>query len=178
MNGEFESKVEAQLSTMRELELKLFVIEFNKAAQLDRSISKNSQKPMPGFRKELVNTCLTLMGKMDNDSLSNLEIRNRIDALSRKYAVSYGQAQKVVNVCLKQYMFLTRKYSCAQELDCPLDSTTMKGCKIKNKKMISVEADDYKSYQDSFEKENGLRIFKDEEYDKQRIENFFHGEKK
>lgn len=168
-----------ELDKMRDLELKLFIIEFNKASQLDRSISntKNPRKSKSEFRKALVDTCLALIKKMDEGALSNDEIRKKIKSLSEKYGVSYGQAQKVVNVCLKQYMFLTRNYQCAKELDCPLDTTTMKGYKIAHSRMCAVNAGDYERYQGLFEKENGLRIFKDEAYDDQRIENFFKGEK-
>ena len=161
-----------KLEKMRLLELKLFVIEFSRASQLDRSISKNSSKPKAGFREGLVNTCLTLIEKMDDGTLSNKIIREKIKQLSQKYNVSYGQAQKVVNVCLKQYMFLTQKYEFAKELDCPLDSTTMSGCKISHNRMNSVDESDYKQYQSLFEQSYNPRILKDKIYDNQRIDNY------
>lgn len=160
------------LEKMRLLELKLFVIEFSRASQLDRSISKNSSKAKAGFREGLVNTCLTLIEKMDDGTLSNRIIREKIKLLSQKYNVSYGQSQKVVNVCLKQYMFLTQRYEFAKELDCPLDSTTMSGSKISHNRMKSVNEKDYKQYQRLFEQSYNPRILKDEIYDNQRINNY------
>lgn len=170
------NKLKSKLEKMRFLELQLFIIEFNRASQLDRSISKNSNEPKSGFRKALVKTCLALIKEMDDKTLSNVKIRKGIKNLSEKYGVSYGQAQKVINVCLKQYMFLTQKYEFATELDCPLDSTTMKGCHISHNKMCSVKEDDYKNYQNLFEKQFALKVLKDEEYDKQRINNYVGGE--
>lgn len=170
------NKLKSKLEKMRLLELQLFIIEFNRASQLDRSISKNSNEPKSGFRNALVKTCLALIKEMDDKTLSNVKIRKGIKNLSEKYGVSYGQAQKVINVCLKQYMFLTQKYEFATELDCPLDSTTMKGCHISHNKMCSVKEDDYKKYQNLFEKQFALKVLKDEEYDKQRINNYVGGE--
>jgi len=170
------NKLKSKLEKMRVLELQLFIIEFNRASQLDRSISKKSNEPKSGFRKALVKTCLALIKEMDDKTLSNVKIRKGIKNLSEKYGVSYGQAQKVINVCLKQYMFLTQKYEFATELDCPLDSTTMKGCRISHNKMCSVKEDDYKNYQNLFEKQFALKVLKDEEYDKQRINNYVGGE--
>lgn len=170
------NKLKSKLEKMRFLELQLFIIEFNRASQLDRSISKNSNEPKSGFRKALVKTCLALIKEMDDKTLSNVKIRKGIKNLSEKYGVSYGQAQKVINVCLKQYMFLTQKYEFATELDCPLDSTTMKGCHISHNKMCSVKEDDYKNYQNLFEKQFALKVLKDEEYDKHRINNYVGGE--
>jgi len=54
-----------KLEKMRLLELKLFIIEFIRASQLDRSISKNVSKPKAGFREGLVNTCLMLIQMME-----------------------------------------------------------------------------------------------------------------
>lgn len=169
--------IQLKLEKMRLLELKLFVIEFSRASQLGRSISKNKRKPKSGFREALVKTCLTLIKEMDDNELSNVKIRKEIKIMSMKYDVSYGQAQKVVNVCLKQYMFLTQKYEFAKELDCPLDSTTMSEYKIFHNKMCSVDESDYIQYQDLFDQRYNPRILKDEIYDKQRICNYIAGKK-
>lgn len=171
------NKLKTELEELRLLELQLFIIEFNRASQLDRSISKNSNEPKSGFRKGLVKTCLDLISLVDAGTISNMEIRKKIRSLSQKYSVSYGQAQKVINVCLKQYVFLTQKFDCVKELDCPLDSTTMKGCHISHNKMCSVDESDYIQYQDLFDQRYNPRILKDEIYDKQRICNYIAGKK-
>jgi len=165
-----------ELLEMREMELKLLIIEYNKASQLDRSFSKtnltNEKKKL--FRKRLLEICIFLMNKVDDETLTNVLIREKIKDLKNiDNNISFGQAQKVINVCLKQYCFITKKENILYELDCPLDSTTMKPYNIYNDNMISVNEKDYLEYQKIFEKENnGIRILKDKEYDKMRINNF------
>ncbi len=166
------SSIRTKLKEMRLLELKLLVIEYNRASQLDRSISKKSSKAKSDFRKALLNVCIDLFNQIDDRSIKNDKIRQKIEMLSEKYKISYGQSQKVINVCLKQYMFITQAYKIARELDCPLDSITMKNAGIKNNKMISVSKKDYQKYQDKFAKEFEIRLFKDRAYDCQRIKNF------
>jgi len=165
-----------ELLEMREMELKLLIIEYNKASQLDRSFSKTNitDEKKKLFRKCLLETCIFLMNKIDDNTLTNSIIREKIKELKNiDNNISFGQAQKVVNVCLKQYCFITKNEKILFELDCPLDSTTMKPYNIYNDNMINVNEKDYLEYQKIFEKENnGLRILKDKEYDIMRINNF------
>jgi hypothetical protein len=42
--------------------------------------------------------------------------------------------------------------------------------------MYSVKEEDYKNYQNLFDKKFALKVLKDEEYDKQRINNYVGGE--
>jgi len=165
------------IAEMREMELKLLIIEYNKASQLDRSFSKTklAQKSRIEFRKRLLEYCIFLMGKIDNETLRNSDIRKKIKELTKiDDNISFGQAQKVINVTLKQYCFLLNKKSLFKELDCPLDTTTMRDYKIKHKKMIDVNEKDYLEYQDIYYKEfEGMRILKDWCYDENRINKFF-----
>jgi hypothetical protein len=167
-----------ELLEMREMELKLLIIEYNKASQLDRSFSKTSltNKKKKLFREKLLEICIFLMNKVDDETLTNLIIRGKIRELKNiDDNISFGQAQKVVNVCLKQYCFITKKNKLLYELDCPLDSTTMKPYNILNDNMLNVNEKDYLDYQKMFEKENnGIRILRDKEYDKKRINNFIN----
>ena len=54
---------------MREKELKLFIIEYNKASQLDRSFSKSnlSKNKKKEFRKQLISSCIMLMEMIDKN---------------------------------------------------------------------------------------------------------------
>jgi len=172
-----DAQMNSELSAMRNMELKLLIIEYNKASQLDRSFSKtklSSQKKYE-FRKTLIKYCIELMENADKGTLKNKDIRDRIKALSciDSKNISYGQAQKVINVSLKQYCFILGKENLIKELDCPLDTTTMKGYKIAHKRMIDVTEADYIQYQQIFEEENnGIRILKDSKYDDMRINEF------
>jgi len=168
--------MENQLLKMREMEIKLLIIEYNKASQLDRSFSKTklTDEKKKVFRKKLLENCIFLMKKIDDGTLTNNIIRQKIKELKNiDENISFGQAQKVINVCLKQYCFITMKENILKELDCPLDSTTMKSYKIRNNNMLNVTENDYLEYQKKFENEfHGIRILKDQEYDRLRIRNF------
>jgi len=164
------------INKMRKMELKLLIIGYNKASQLDRSFSKTkmSDTNKIKFREKLLEYCSLLMEKVDNETLTNKDIRDKIKELTEIDSnISFGQAQKVINVTLKQYCFIMNKKNLLKELDCPLDVTTMKGYGINHKKMIDVNEDDYLKYQDIYNKEfNGMRILKDCSYDEMRIRNF------
>lgn len=166
------------IDEMRDLELKLLIIEYNKASQLDRSFSKTqlSQTKKIEFRERLLEYCLFLMKKIDDETLKNSDIRGKIRELTKiDENISFGQAQKVINVTLKSYCFIANKENLLKELDCPLDTTTMRGNRIIHNKMIAVNEDDYLKYQNIYYKEfAGLRILKDCEYDKMRIHNFLN----
>jgi len=117
------------------------------------------------------------MRQIDNGTLKNSDIRKRIRELTKidKENISFGQAKKVINVTIKQYCFIANANDeLLKELDCPLDTTTMRGYKIKHKRMIDVNEEDYLAYQDHFDKEfDGMRILKDRKYDEMRIDSFF-----
>lgn len=162
--------------SMLDMEYKLFIIEFNKASQLDRSFSKSgiNKSEILKFRKYLVKYCIELMDRIDDCTITTKMIRDKIRKLKELNSnISYGQAQKVINVCLKQYLFLTKNIECINQLDCPLDTITMKGYGIKNNRMINVTEEDYIKYQNIFEEKYIYRILKDLKYDKERINNFF-----
>lgn len=162
-----------KLEKMRLFELKLFIIEFNKASQLDRSFGNSISKEIKQlFRNKLIETCLELMSLVDNGSFNNLILREHIRELKNLHLdISYGQAQKVINVVMKQYCFILNKKELYKELDCPLDSTTMN----KKNTMKKLTEEQYLDYQDNFkEKNNGIQILADQVYDSQRIKKFLN----
>jgi hypothetical protein len=160
------------IDDLRLMEFKLFIIEFNKASQLDRSFS-NSLSPeiKVRFRTRLIDICLMLMEKIDKNEFSNKILREKIVELSNVHEnISIGQAQKVINVVMKQYCFLLGKSNLYTELDCPLDSTTMRH---KNT-MKNLSMDDYLRYQVKFDEKYELRILADYVYDKKRLQTFLN----
>ncbi|MCL1947722.1 MAG: hypothetical protein FWF51_11350 [Chitinivibrionia bacterium] len=172
--------MEREIREMWEKELKLFVIEFNKGAQIDRSFREGiTNEKKKAFREALLRETIHLFGKVDDGSLKNENIFNSIKKVKDiDKNISFGQAQKVINVAVKQYCFITKqKENILQELDCPLDSITMKGCGIKNRKMCDVSEEDYVNYQKYFKEKCGLKILKDVEYDDNRISEFMKGGK-
>jgi hypothetical protein len=171
--------MEREIREMQDKELKLFVIEFNKGAQIDRSFRKDiTKEKKKAFREALLRETISLFSKIDDGSLKNEDIFNSIKKVKDiDKNISFGQAQKVINVAVKQYCFITKqKENILQELDCPLDSITMKGCGIKNKTMCNVSEEDYVNYQKHFKEERGLKVLKDGKYDDNRINNFINRE--
>ena len=186
-----KKETKCENTDMRDLELKLLIIEYNRASQLDRSFAsiELSQEDKKKFRKKLLNSCFSLIKKVDEGILENQVIRDAIEELTKigpNKRISFGQAQKVINVVLKQYCFITNKGNKQlRELDCPLDKTTMevdskikKEHGIKHKQLKNVNIEDYKGYQNIFENEHGMKILRDCKYDRDRICEFLKSETK
>ena len=160
----------SEIMEMRLMELKLFIIEFNKASQLDRSFMRSLlPETKVQFRTKLIDTCIELMGMIDKNTFTNEILRKKIDEIMKvDENISIGQAQKVVNVVMKQYCFILNKENLYKELDCPLDRTTMRH---KNT-MKTLSKNEYLKYQADFKDRHGLRILADYVYDIQRLNNF------
>lgn len=142
-----------RIGQMRQLELDLFIIAFAKESQIDRSLASCnpplSDDEKENFNKRLLKKCNVLLSKVDDSSITNDLIRTSIGELqSENPKISFGQAQKVINVVLKQYCFIRHvDPKILKELDCPLDSTTMK----KQNSMKEVDSIIYEKYQKGFE---------------------------
>jgi len=158
-----------KLKDMRKYEIDVLVPMFDKESQLGRSFGKKGRPS--NFNRELFNLLQILRKKVDNNTIRNNTIRNSIKRLSKKTGASIGQSQKVINVYLKVYCFIKNKPNkIIKELDCPLDSTTMKG----EKTMRGLgNFKEYEYFQKTFEnRNNGIRILEDMKYDRKRLERY------
>lgn len=173
--GMDQRNVEELIKKMRDDELDILVATFYKESQVGRSVSssKKDGKDIDShvFKSKLRKSVEKLRNLADEGALRNADIRAEIKRLSGETGVSIGQSQKVINVYLKFYCLLLKKpIELLSELDCPLDSITMQG----RDKMKNVETmEQYESYQKQFEKDYGIRILKDEDYDSNRIKESF-----
>jgi Ni2+-binding GTPase involved in maturation of urease and hydrogenase len=152
---------------MREKELKLMIIVNNKACRLDQAFAKTQVPPEKKrqFREKLLDYSIALMAKIDDNTITTADIRQKIrDLTAIDGRISYGQAQKVLNISLKQYCFITNKIDLIQELDCPYD--------LYSEEMDHVNEAAYVHYQTQLEQEKGIKILKDLEHDDNRISNF------
>jgi hypothetical protein len=155
------------IQDMREKELKLLVIILNKSSRLDRSFAKAnlSAEKRKQFREKLLDYSLVLIKKIDDATITNADIRQKIRALTAiDPRITYGQAQKVVNLFLKQYCFIANKMEALAELDCPYD--------IYKNNYLKIDEKEYVAYQNYLEAENDIKILKDSEYDEFRINSF------
>jgi transcriptional regulator with XRE-family HTH domain len=166
-DGEYFTRdihTDTQLQAMREKELKLWIISNNKISRLDQAFAKTNLPPdkKKTFREKLLEYTLFLIGKIDDNTITNNDIRKKIEDLKNiDPRITYGQAQRVLNVCLKQYCFISNKLNAIKELDSPYD--------IYNGRMLHMGEEDYRIYQNFLERENRMRILNDLEYDDFRI---------
>ena len=113
--GPFMSSIRTELKEMRLLELKLFVIEYNRASQLDRSISKKSSKAKSDFRKALLNICIDLFNQIDDRSIKNDKMKNAGIKNNKMISVSKKDYQKYQDKFAKEFeirLFKDRAYDC------------------------------------------------------------------
>ena len=164
---DYDDKIEK----MRENFKDIIVASFYKETQVNRSIhsSKRDGKniDVDKYKRLLLDSIRRLRKLVDNSKIKNSDIRDEIKKLSEETGVSLGQSQKVINVYLKFYCLLKDcPIEIIKELDCPLDSTTME----KKQKMKNVlDMEDYINWQNKFEKEFGIRLLRDNEYDLNRM---------
>ena len=110
-------KKEFRYDTNLETVKRVLVPMFYKESLVGLSIGKGNR----AFKAELFNSILQLAEKVDNATLTNQDIREKIREIVKETNVSVGQAQKVINVYLKYYCILRDKAGLIKELDCPID---------------------------------------------------------
>ena len=165
------------LAEFKENAKDILVATLIKETQILRSISSSfpdaneKSRVIKKFKTEILNPIRKLRKFIDNETIKNSQIREEIEHLSKKTEVSIGQSQKVINVYLKLYsLILDKPEKVIGELDCPLDSTTMgKKQRMKNIKSMS----EYIEWQKEFENNVGIRLYRDHEYDSNRMEKSF-----
>lgn len=178
---EHKKQEKKELEKMREYAKDILVASFINESQVGRSISSSIKDgkidiDKKFFNKALLKSIKRLRKLVDKGSIKNYAIRKEISDLSKKTGVSIGQSQKVINVYLKYYCLILNKPSkIIKELDCPLDSITMNN-QQQMKNITSMT--EYESWQEKFKNEFGVRLFKDKEYDLNRLKNTFEVKQK
>ncbi len=167
-----DKEYDENIEKMRENFMDIIVASFYKETQVNRSIHSSIRDgrsiDVDKYKRLLLYSIRGLRKLVDNLTIKNSDIRKEIKKLSEETGVSIGQSQKVVNVYLKFYCLLKNcKVEIIKELDCPLDSTTMEK-KQKMKNVLSM--DEYIDWQNKFEKEFGIRLLRDNEYDLNRMD--------
>ena len=116
--------------------------------------------------------------KFEKGSLKNEDVRSAIAAIrSNVVDISFGQAQKGLNVLLKYEFFLFRDESAlGRELDCPLDGKIqtilnrelLRGDK-EDVSLLKMERSDYERIQDKIAKLHQSRVAFDLKLDEQNL---------
>ena len=110
-----------------------------------------------------------LCSRMKFESLQTSDIRKSIEHVSTAAGVSFGQAQKAINVLLKYHYFLHDAESGAgAELDCPLDSVVFRelGERIS---LSDLGRDQYIAIQEKIAGVSTRRIDFDRRWDEQQL---------
>jgi len=117
------------------------------ATMILRSIGKTFKKngkELIDFKKRLFKELEDLTYKMDKGLLMETDIINSIRRLEKNFGISFGQAQKPINVVLKYHFYGTCNMDSRIKsiLHCPLDSKILKeiGC------YLFLPHIDYKKY--------------------------------
>ena len=128
-----------------------------------------------GYKSNLKKIIGKLIDKIDNNAITNTDIRNSITELKENCGISIGASQKAINVYLKYYCIVANKENeILKELDCPIDSSIITFLRKHNefKKISLKNLDDLKEYekiQNKLEKEYTMKILADIElYDKKK----------
>ena len=164
-------KRNSDLKRMKEKELRIFIIMCSKESQVSRSLAHNKYVDKLLFKKLVVEYCVKLIHDIDKRIITTERIRDAMSQICQQSKCSFGQAQKVINVVLKQYCFLTNASdSIIKKIDCPLDSITMQ----KKGSLNKLPHKKYVEFQNTFQQEhNGLKVIEDLKYDEQRIDNYY-----
>ncbi len=112
----------------------IYLILYN-ATMIMRSVGKKlDKKQQKDFTFRVFEEFSNLSYKMDNELLNESEIIGSIDKLQFDFnSISFGQAQKPINVLLKYHFYLSNSQSKRNEiiLHCPIDSIILNKLGVK-----------------------------------------------
>ena len=128
------------------------------------------------YARETFDQFEKLLPSIANGALHNSDVRAAILAIKDKMDISYGQAQKGLNVFLKYhcYQFHPENLALLAELDCPVDSKNKKRLCIAWTSLRATDEQEYLRIQDLVEKStNGRpRVEYDSEIDRQDLRKY------
>ena len=150
----------------------IYFILFN-ATMISRSVGKTikGRKDMKYFKLRLFKKLDNLTTLMDNKKLTENNILKAIENLANEFRISFGQAQKAINVILKYHFYLTnnKNIQVKKALYCPLDSIILKALK-KRKFLTNINKEEYLEIQNEIAKRCFPRIDFDKIWEKQLLQ--------
>ncbi len=158
----------------------VYHIIFN-ATMIARSISKNPNyngtQSINKFRQSTIETIEKLAESMSKGTLTDNMITDSIEDLKKKTKVSFGQAQKPLNVILKYHYYLTypkkRVRAIEQLLHCPIDSVVLKSLKYRATSLAKIKKKEYLKIQKMIENDSPTtKIAFDSVWDNQHLNGY------
>lgn len=149
----------------------VYLIIFN-ATMVLRSVGKTlKKKGIKEFKIKTFKEIEKLTRLMDDGKLTEKQILNSIRNLASKFKISFGQAQKPINVLLKYHFHLFHKPSdkIKKELYCPIDSVILKELKIKVISLTKIDEKQFFEIQKQIQNISETRIDFDTKWDKKHL---------
>ncbi|HBI81853.1 MAG TPA: hypothetical protein DDY04_07945 [Bacteroidales bacterium] len=151
----------------------VYLIIFN-ATMILRSVGKNikADKSVKDFKVKVFKELENLTNKMDTGKLTEENIIYSIESLSNKFGISFGQAQKPINVILKYHFYLTKNNDdhIKKTLHCPIDSIILKELGNSGISLTKITKDKYLGIQKEIENRCDTRIEFDTQWDEQHLQ--------
>jgi len=152
----------------------VYLIIFN-ATMIARSLGKTlkDKSTLAEFKKDVFRAFYALVRLMDEKRLTEDAILESIRALRSKFefGVSFGQAQKPINVLLKYHFYLTKSGDAETEriLHCPVDSVVLRELRMKPQSLAKIDEDEYLKIQDNIGRLCATRIAFDRKWDQENL---------
>jgi hypothetical protein len=150
----------------------VYLIIFN-ATMISRSVGKTLKDSgkLKAFKVAVFRQIEKLTGKMEDASLTEDDIMTAIGKLNKGFGISFGQAQKPINVILKYHFYLTKcdDQRIKKVLHCPVDSVILKGLGKTGLSLSKIDKKDYIQVQQEIQQRSNTRIAFDDQWDKKHL---------
>jgi len=152
----------------------VYLIIFN-ATMISRSVGKSlkGNKNVKDFKIGVFKEIDKITDLMDRGKLTEDNILNSIQKLSNKFQISFGQAQKPINVILKYHYYLTKSHDNQMKriLHCPIDSVILKALGIRGLSLTNINKKKYLEIQKEIQKRCFFKIEFDTQWDEKHLLN-------
>ena len=144
------------------------------ATMILRSVGKSLKgktKTLKQFKIKVFKQLNKLTNLMDTMRLTEKDIIKSIDRLSNEFKISFGQAQKPINVILKYHFYLSNNENdkIKKLLHCPLDSVILSKLNEDNLPLTRINRLRYLEIQSNIQKHNPVRLDFDTQWDNQHL---------
>ena len=143
------------------------------ATMILRSLGKSlsRKKSLKEFKRKLFEKLDKLTDLLNDGKLTEGHIIASIKALSQEFDISFGQAQKPINVILKYHFYLTRNKNQRTQkvLHCPIDSFILGELNERAISLTKIKDKEYRKFQQEIQNQNSIRIEFDTKWDEQHL---------